>query len=192
MEYAWFNNVESKPGVGSVFRIELETIQDAQPVDEPLSLASNVDDLLENQIVLLIENDEDVLFGFTKRLEQWGADVLACRSIDEALTCVRDMGMAPDIILADYQLDDGETGVDGIEKVRALTRTHVPAIVITANRSPDIRAEGVNNDILVMYKPVKLNRLRPLIAWKIRQTNGLPEEIDTKVDGDSTVRAFRV
>ncbi len=185
-------SVKSKPGVGSVFRIELETVVDAQPVNEPLSLASNVDDLLENQIVLLIENDEDVLFGTTKRLEKWGADVLACRSIKEALNCVEDMGMAPDIILADYQLDNDETGVDAIGQVRKVTRTHVPAILITANRSPKVRAAGLAYDISVIYKPVKLNRLRPLMAWKIRQYVERPEAGDTKVSGDSDVRAFRV
>lgn len=185
-------SVKSKPGLGSVFRIELETVEDTKPTNEPLSLASNVDDLLENQIVLLIENDEDVLFGTTKRLEKWGADVLACRTIEEALTCVTDMGMAPDIILADYQLDDGQTGVDAIARVRCMTHAHVPAILITANRSPAIRAAGLTSDISVMYKPVKLNRLRPLIAWKIRQSVILPEQANTKVADDSTAGAFRV
>lgn len=185
-------SVKSKPGVGSVFRIELETVTDAPAVNEPLSLASNADDLLENQIVLLIENDDDVLFGTTKRLEQWGADVLACRSIDEAVTCVEDMGMAPDIILADYTLDDDETGVDAIGRVRKLTKTHVPAILITADRSPRVRAAGLTYDISVIYKPVKLNRLRPLMAWKIGQQGDADGQGDTKVAGDSAAGAFSV
>ncbi|MEX0367228.1 MAG: PAS-domain containing protein [Ruegeria sp.] len=185
-------SVRSKPGVGSVFSIEMDRVESAQIPVEPVVLLPQSEDMSLDYIVMVIENDQDVLFGTTQWLEQWGASVLPARSTQEALDFVEDMGMPPDIILADYQLDGDDTGVESIARIRAMTRTHVPAILITANRSESLREAGIQNDVSVMTKPVKLSRLRPLIDWKIRWqptarsiSGGLG--IPTKVAGDRPV-----
>ncbi|NVK59391.1 MAG: response regulator, partial [Rhodobacteraceae bacterium] len=94
--------------------------------------------------------------------------VLAARSLDEALGHVRDMGMAPDIILADYQLDNGETGDRAIRALRDETGVRIPAIMITANRGNALLKKGATEGFSVLTKPVQLSRLRPLMEWKIR------------------------
>ncbi|MDO6585298.1 PAS-domain containing protein [Salipiger sp. 1_MG-2023] len=159
--------VRSKPGAGSVFSIEMEALQRRAAAEDrgqaPEAASQDMD-----HIVLLIENDPDVLYAFTGKLEQWGASVFAARSIDEALGHVRDMGMAPDIVLADYQLDDGETGDRAIAAVRALSGVRVPAIMITADRGNALLRKGAAEGFSVLTKPVQLSRLRPLIDWKLR------------------------
>lgn len=160
--------LRSKLGVGSVFSIEMDVASPEPSPREPMGPAPDATGWNMEYIVLVIENDADVLFGTTTWLERQGASVLAARGIEEAVTMVEDMGMPPDIILADYQLDDGDTGVDAITRLRSLTRTHIPAIMITANRSDGLREAGIMNDVAVMTKPVKLARLRQLIDWKVR------------------------
>jgi two-component system, sensor histidine kinase len=160
--------VRSKPGVGSVFSIEMETVA-GRVVDEQegCNVATPAECEMDH-IVLVIENDPDVLFALTGKLEQWGASVLAARSLDEALGYVRDMGMAPDIILADYQLDNGETGDRAIRALRDETGVRIPAIMITANRGNALLKKGATEGFSVLTKPVQLSRLRPLMEWKIR------------------------
>ncbi|MAU47962.1 MAG: hybrid sensor histidine kinase/response regulator [Yangia sp.] len=160
--------VRSKPGVGSVFSIEMERVA-GRVVDEQegCNVATPAECEMDH-IVLVIENDRDVLFALTGKLEQWGASVLAARSLDEALGHVRDMGMAPDIILADYQLDDGETGDRAIRALRDETGVRIPAIMITANRGNALLKKGATEGFSVLTKPVQLSRLRPLMEWKIR------------------------
>ena len=162
-------SLRSKPGVGSVFSIEMERVEADRGAMEPLDLLPHSDDVPMDHIVLVIENDKDVLFGTTLWLEQNGASVLPAHSTKEAMQFVTDMGMPPDIILADYQLDDGDTGVNAIRQIREMTQTHVEAILITADRSESLRSAGLRHDISVMTKPVKLSRLRPLIVWKVRR-----------------------
>ncbi|MCR8548402.1 PAS-domain containing protein [Salipiger sp. P9] len=160
--------VRSKPGVGSVFSIEMEAVS-GRPADaqEGCSQTPSAEYDMD-YIVLVIENDPDVLYAFTSKLEQWGASVLAARSAGEALDHLRDIGIAPDIVLADYQLDDGETGDRAIQAVRDMTGVHVPAIMITADRSNALLKKGAEEGFSVLTKPVQLSRLRPLIEWKIR------------------------
>ncbi|SLN69607.1 hybrid sensor histidine kinase/response regulator [Ruegeria meonggei] len=160
--------LRSKPGMGSVFSIEMDRVETEQSVVEPLDLLTNAGDLPLDFIVLVIENDRDVLFGTTQWLEQNGASVLPALSPQEAMQFITDIGMPPDIILADYQLDDGETGVNAIRQIREMTQTQIPAILITADRSEALRKEGLRYEISVMTKPVKLPRLRSLIIWKIQ------------------------
>ncbi|WP_170335218.1 hybrid sensor histidine kinase/response regulator [Ruegeria arenilitoris] len=163
-------SLRSKPGVGSVFSIEMDRVEADRGVTETPDLLLHTGDVPLDYIVLVIENDRDVLFGTTQWLEQNGASVLPARSPQEAMRFVTDMGMPPDIILADYQLDDGDTGVSAIRQIRQMTRSRVPAILITADRSEAVRKAGLRHEISVMTKPVKLSRLRSLIVWKIHHS----------------------
>ncbi|WP_298854024.1 PAS-domain containing protein [uncultured Ruegeria sp.] len=162
-------SLRSKPGIGSVFSIEMDRVEAGQTVVEPLDLLANTSDVPLDFIVLVIENDRDVLFGTTQWLEQNGASVLPAQTPQEAMQFIRDFGMPPDIILADYQLDDGETGVNAVRQIREMTQTQIPAILITADRSETLRKDGLRLEITVMTKPVKLPRLRSLIIWKIQR-----------------------
>lgn len=161
-------SLRSKPRIGSVFSIEMDRVETEQSAVEPLDLLANTGDVRLDFIILVIENDRDVLFGTTQWLEQNGASVLPARSPKDAMQFIKDIGMPPDIILADYQLDDGETGVNAIHRIREMTQTQVPAILITADRSEALRKDGLRHEISVMAKPVKLPRLRSLIIWKIQ------------------------
>ena len=159
--------VRSKPGRGSVFSIEMDVMDPATATPLPLGPVEDLHDGALEHIIMVIENDEDVLYGTTQWLELLGASVLPARSTMEALEHVRDLGIPPDIILADYQLDGGDTGVQATLDVRAATGYQVPAILITADRSETVRRLGVQNDLSVLTKPVQLSRLRPLIDWKV-------------------------
>ena len=121
--------------------------------------------------------------------------MLPAHSREEAATFVRDMGIPPDIILADYQLDDGDTGVKVVSHIREITDAHVPAILITADRGDHVRRDALQNDVSVLTKPLRLSRLRPMIMWKIRRFQTGEDEplaIPTKVGNDSDSAQHRV
>lgn len=160
--------VQSEPGRGSIFSIEMEVVTGAAAPEEPAELTDPAFDHPLDCIVLVVEKDQDVLYGTTQWPEQWGASVLPARTVQEALTHVADIGMPPDIILADYQLDDGDTGIQAITAIRDHTGTQVPAILVTADRSDALQRKSTAQDISVMHKPVKLSRPRPLIDRKVR------------------------
>ncbi len=161
--------VRSKPGVGSVFSIELPVAEAAERAPRPRRSPSDPAPAAEmDLIVLLVENDPGVLFAMTQKLESWGASVLACASTPAALALIDEIGMSPDIILADYQLDGEDTGLDTIRELRARAGVEIPAIMITANQEDGLKEAGLANRFSVVTKPVNLARLRPLIDWKTR------------------------
>jgi len=168
--------MKSELGHGSMFCIELDRVGEMRMPSEPEQPLPAIGETPLDHIALLVENDDDVLFATTQTLQSWGVSVLPAASTAEALTFVRDMGMAPDIMLVDYQLNDGDSGIKAIEAIRKETGVHVPAIMITADRGEHLQVAGAEMDFSVMTKPVQLRRLRPLVEWKLRDDAPITHE----------------
>ncbi len=63
----------------------------------------------------------------------------------------------------DYHLDQ-TSGLDAIEWLRQNVGGHLPAVLITADRTPQVRELAAARDITVLPKPVKPAALRALIG----------------------------
>ena len=77
-------------------------------------------------------------------------------------------GQKPAGILVDYHLD-GDNGIDVVEALRA-RYGDLPAILITADRSPAVRDKARNAQIHVLHKPIKPASLRALMGqWRVQR-----------------------
>jgi CheY-like chemotaxis protein/anti-sigma regulatory factor (Ser/Thr protein kinase) len=153
--------IGSRKGKGTRFSVVLPVTQAVElPMQPdkrtPLPAAAALNGLL----VLCIDNDPRILDGMRLLLEGWGCEV-------RSATGSRDFKPAgdiqPDIVLADYHLD-GENGLDAIRKLRAAYRAEIPAILLTADRSNEVRAAADAIDVPVLNKPVKPAALRSMIT----------------------------
>ena len=76
--------------------------------------------------------------------------------------------LQPDIILADYHLDDG-TGLEAISALRMDGRSQAPVIVITADHSAEVQREIRMLGYALLRKPLKAAALRALmyqLTWQ--------------------------
>ena len=77
--------------------------------------------------------------------------------------------MAPDGLLVDYHLDDGN-GIAAIAELRCRFGSDLPAILITADRSPHVRADARAQGIQLLHKPLKPAALRALLTqWRMQR-----------------------
>lgn len=98
-------------------------------------------------------------------LEGWGCRVTIAASLDEALPHVGSKG-EPDVLIADYHLDHGN-GLTAISALRSRARTPMPAILLTADRTPHVREAANALDVHLLNKPLKPAALRALLAqWR--------------------------
>ena len=75
----------------------------------------------------------------------------------------------PHGLLVDYHLGDGN-GIDAIIQLRWRFGADLPAILITADRSPHVRDDARARNIQVLNKPVKPAALRALLAqWRVHR-----------------------
>ncbi|SEQ81634.1 hybrid sensor histidine kinase/response regulator [Thalassovita taeanensis] len=154
-------HLTSRPGQGTLFSVELPLAKraPAPPAPPPLPSQGTPHPSLRNLIVLLIENDDALRDALTVAMEQWDVAVLACASGADARDLLAEADVAPNVIVADYQLDHGELGSDVI---RALRRAigPVPACLATANRSAVVARAGQDAGLDLLYKPIAPDDLR--------------------------------
>jgi two-component system, sensor histidine kinase len=116
---------------------------------------------------VIVENDKSIAAGMITLLRQWGCEPKAVRNFSEASDLAG--GPAPDIIIADYHLDSGETGLKSVRLLRNVFGESLPAIVLTADRTPDVAAAVAAANCELMLKPVKPAQMRSLIVHLLRR-----------------------
>ncbi|GGK60057.1 PAS domain-containing hybrid sensor histidine kinase/response regulator [Amphritea balenae] len=156
-------DVFSVPGKGTMFSVTVPLASTAvTPVLAPQLAVPQQD--LSGRRILVIDNEESILVSMKALLEQWDCKVCLAQSADQAIENWLASGEAPELILADYHLDQGTTGVEAIEQLRAFSDTDIPAAIITAERSQESRNQFRELQLPVLNKPVKPGKLRALIS----------------------------
>ena len=146
--------LQSEVGRGSCFMVTLPLSGAAlTPVRAQAYRSEHAANALAGAIVLLIENDAEVRLAMIRQLERWGLSVLDTGSGAEALALLEEIGIAPDIIAADYHLDNDETGLDALTAIFRLYG-RIPSMIVTANRSPDLRRQCQQAGIRILEKPI--------------------------------------
>jgi CheY-like chemotaxis protein len=119
--------------------------------------------------VLCIDNEPKVLDGMETLLGGWGCQVLKAPDLTTAIAVMAEALSAPQGLLVDYHLDRGN-GLDAITELRRRFGSELPAILITADRSPHVRDEARTRDVQVLSKPLKPAALRALMAqWRVQR-----------------------
>ena len=124
---------------------------------------------ISGALVVCIENDAAILDGMKTLLTAWDAEVIAVTDPDAAIEAIEASGKPVTGLLVDYHLDRGN-GVAAIRDIRRRFGDAIPAILITADRSPHVRDAAREEKIAVLNKPVKPASLRALIGqWRTQR-----------------------
>lgn len=164
--------LHSQAGLGSAFSI-------LTPVAEPQARQADVQHsrsnlgTLEGLNVLCIDNEPAILAGMETLLSGWKCNVRTAASIAEAERVAAN-GPVPDIILADYHLDLG-TGLEAIRALRKNTSTKLPAIIITADHSPEVERLIRDSQVGLLRKPLKAAALRALMNRSLQSRRAAAE-----------------
>ena len=155
----------STPGHGTAFRVEIPmdvaASQAVRDADQPERRKRSQP--LNGLRVLCIDNEPRILEGMALLITGWGCTVGQADSIAALDDIVARREPPPEIIIADYHLDDGD-GIEAILKLRAKYQADIPALIITADRTPEVRAEAERHDIGVQHKPVRPAAMRAYLT----------------------------
>jgi Na+/proline symporter/CheY-like chemotaxis protein/PAS domain-containing protein len=124
---------------------------------------------LVGAVVLCIDNDHAILDGMARLIGGWGCRVLIAVDLAQALAAMAASGLEPDGLLVDYHLDGGN-GIAAIAELRRRLGRHLPAVLITADRSAHVREEARAEGVHLLNKPIKPASLRALITqWCVQR-----------------------
>jgi CheY-like chemotaxis protein len=92
--------------------------------------------------------------------------VIKAADLAAALQAIEHSASVPNGLLIDYHLDHGN-GIEAIVALRARCG-ELPAILITADRTPAVREQARAEGIQLLHKPLKPAALRALLAqWRV-------------------------
>jgi Na+/proline symporter/signal transduction histidine kinase len=124
---------------------------------------------MSGSLIVCLENDPAILDGMKTLLTAWDAEVIAVTDPEVAIAAIEAADKPVTGLLVDYHLDRGN-GVAAIRDIRRRFGENIPAILITADRSPHVRAAAREENIAVLNKPVKPASLRALLGqWRTQQ-----------------------
>ena len=162
--------VRSRPGHGTVFTLELPRGRMPQISAEAIPALGRTALTLAGRLVVIVEDESAVRSGLEVLLRGWGADIVAFDSVAATAAwtaSVAAAGLKPDLLIVDYRLEEGKTGVDAIKVLRTRFGAGLPAILVTGSTMSNHDHEAHLHDFHLLIKPVLANKLRAMIAFKL-------------------------
>ena len=157
-------DLASVPGTGTAFSVHLP--QEAAHGRTTKSAEKRAPTISHQQLrgfrVLCIDNEPKILEGMALLMSGWGCEVTQAGSIASLEAMLSSDGTPPDMIIADYHLGDGN-GISAVLRLRERIGKDIPALLITADRTAEVRSEAEQQHIGVQHKPVRPAALRAYI-----------------------------
>lgn len=157
--------VRSEQGQGAMFGILVPrgTLKQGQQAGSTLPAVGKLEGMRQRRIVL-IEDERIIREATSTLLSDWGCQVTACASTRDALDELGEAGKSPDLIIADYRLREGATGIEAIKAIRDSFGIDIPAVLITGDAGAEHLKQAQEQGFPVLHKPVAPAKLRALIA----------------------------
>jgi two-component system CheB/CheR fusion protein len=184
--------VLSRLSRGSVFAIEVpmpvERVKAKLGVVEGADSADAGGAAQRTGKILVIEDDPEVRDLLTLLLEDAGHRVALASDGAAALDFLGRSGLRPDVVLADYNLPNGVTGLQAVLSIRERLHQPIPAIILTGDISTEtLRAVAAQN-CTQLNKPVKAPHLARLIQQMLPAPRPKSPASDPR---DETARSIR-
>ena len=162
--------VDSDPGKGSRFSVSVPVLESGEKAVDSGEAAEPAQQGQVSGLIILIEDDVNVSTAWGLLLEAEGYEVAMAASAKEARALVNHLHVTPALLVSDFHLLDGSTGVEAVTEIRNFYGRNIPAFIVSGDTSKVVKdARPVGNSTL-MSKPVSTERL--LAAARIATRTG--------------------
>jgi signal transduction histidine kinase/CheY-like chemotaxis protein len=182
--------VKSTVGKGSVFAVTVPLAPADKRAIEASIVPRSQPSLSHDKLVLVIDDDPLVLEGMSGIFRKWGCRVVTADSDSKALKAAAEQDDVPDLIISDYHLANGRTGIATIEWLRGELSAQVPAFLISGDTDPATLHEAKAKGFHLLHKPVDPMALRAMFNQAVKPVpravvRKLPDTEETRPDATS-------
>jgi PAS domain S-box-containing protein len=159
--------VSSRPGAGSSFSLELPL-----GIEEEAPHTAAAEDLCpgrkgQGRLVVVVDDEAMVLDSLQAILMEWGYEVLAAGDEEQAVAQIQEQARRPNIVIADYRLQEGRTGTGAIHAVRALFDQPIPGVILTGETNPAFLRKAAEDGLGIVHKPVTPRQLSRVLDQQL-------------------------
>ena len=174
-------NVSSEPGDGSEFSVIVPTVgplagaRGASESEDEGAAIDSADPEKATGLIVLIEDDVNVANAWELLLEAEGYRVATAASASEARALIKHLDELPKLVISDFHLLGGSTGVEAVDQIREHYDEVIPAFIVSGDTSKVVKDARLLDNCTLMNKPVNTARL--LAAARIATLTGtVPED----------------
>ncbi|WP_256358983.1 hybrid sensor histidine kinase/response regulator NahK/ErcS' [Pseudomonas sp. PDM27] len=157
-------HVRSWPGRGSMFSVEVPLSATAPKPQLALQMSEPMLERLRGARIWVLDNDATICAGMRTLLEGWGCRVVTALSEEDLARQVDNFNAEADLLIADYHLDNDRNGVDAVARINARRASPLPAMMITANYSNELKQQIRELGHTLMHKPVRPMKLKTAMS----------------------------
>ncbi|CAI8868415.1 two-component system, sensor histidine kinase [Pseudomonas sp. IT-P74] len=157
-------HVRSWPGRGSMFSVEVPLSATAPKPPPTLQMSEPMLERLRGARIWVLDNDATICEGMRTLLEGWGCRVVTALSEEDLARQVDNYHAEVDLLIADYHLDNDQNGVDAVARINARRASPIPAMMITANYSNELKQQIRELGHTLMHKPVRPMKLKTAMS----------------------------
>jgi PAS domain S-box-containing protein len=153
-------DVVSDPGNGSTFSLCLPIVKrtSTHHADEE-SVSGDDSQPTVTGLIILIEDDVKVANAWGLLLEAEGFRVAMAASALEARAVAKHLERAPELIISDFHLLDGSTGVEAVAAIRKEFDSNIPAFIVSGDTSKVVQEARLIENSAIMNKPINTDHL---------------------------------
>ena len=154
-------HMQSLPGRGTRFSIEVPMAPPGRLQDtRGAELMPSGE--LRGVNILVIEDDQASAQALAGLLTSWGCRVETVEDVQAALAMLSG-GFVPQVVLSDYRLRHGETGIDTLARLHQTLGRKVPACLMSGDTDPVLIQMCREIALPLLHKPVRPAKLRALL-----------------------------
>ena len=162
-------NVMSTSGKGACFSVTVPVVTaSARSIERTVAPRPRLA-LSDGKLVVVIDNDPLVLEGMSGLIRSWGCQVVTGETGSAIIRRLAGYAKRPDLIISDYHLCEGHTGIDAINQLRRALDASIPAFLMSGDVNPEplraARAQGYP----LLHKPVEPMALRATLSQMVKQ-----------------------
>jgi PAS domain S-box-containing protein len=152
-------DVESTPGRGSRFSLEVPALADPTNVADAEAGTATSGAGKASGLIMLIEDNDNVADAWGMLLEAEGYTVATSNSASNATELVKHLDDAPVLLISDFHLLDGSTGVEAVSAIRKHFDQDIPAFIVSGDTSKVVKDARLLENCTLMSKPINTARL---------------------------------
>jgi PAS domain S-box-containing protein len=158
-------DAHSEPGNGTRFRIAIPAAKlaasspRAAPGRTGERRAAERAPRASGALILLVEDDDAVRAATEFYLKTVGHTAIGAAGIAAAERALQEAPRTPDLIITDFHLGQGETGIDAITRLRARVERPLPALLLSGDTSTALQRMAQSRQCRVLSKPVDVKAL---------------------------------
>lgn len=155
--------VRSSLGRGSRFSVLVPLVspeRSAQAISLSPAVAA---DPVRGKTIAVIDDDILVLEAMAGVLQSWGCRVVTGTSGEAVLARLSELTARPDVIISDYRLASGITGIEAIQFLRRELDLDAAAFLISGDTTLDSLRDASERGYVLLHKPVAPMALRAIL-----------------------------